>query len=720
MCGRDDPAADTLRLFASWLRDDQERKWLIILDNVDDATVLLGAPFASDVNATRPSKRLIDYLPVCSHGRLLVTSRTEVAARSIVDDKNVITIEPMSECHASALAETKLGSQSGSDGISELIRSLEYIPLAITQATAYIRQRTPRVTVRDYVEIVARTNAANRSILDRDEGDLRRDRDATNAIFLTLQISMQHIEETRSSASDLLSLMSCFDRQAIPENLLRNPVHYSQYSRCSSLSEDSDDCDDDDDVNVQIRNESDCESEGSIEEDFVDDVAMLRSYSFISTTADPKIFQMHRMVQIATQRWIVKNGRLQHWQFLFVHNLCDAFPPPDLSKMKLCSSLYPHAMVAVETELIEKFARERHLLLLCKAQIYASRQGNNDDALKLARKVYSISQTVVGPEHIFTCLWLCHLVAALSVCGHIEEATLNADLAVRLSFKVDGGIHETTVNAYLRLADMYSIQGHHKGAQDLRKISLKTHAMMCDQQRPLITTNTMLGVAYAHKELGMLMEAEKQVSRALAKLEGMDHDKRSDTLGIASSVALIRRDMGLHSESKEMILRDLDATSRILGESHFRTINDMAILTHVLFDEKSYGEAAVLLEQIIDRSKRAPAQSCLEILTCQMALAYTAFKHNRRREVKTLKESIASMMTNIWGRDGPHALRMFPHLQKLTSLLYGIEQRIESDGGDSDDNLRVDKSLKRTRCTSCGPSEPVDLQGIDRKRVCRP
>lgn len=110
MCGRDDPAADTLRLFANWLRDDQERKWLIILDNLDDATVLLVSPSASNRTGAFSGKRFIDYLPVCSNGRMLATSRTEVAARSIVDDKNIITIEPMSERHASALAETKLRS----------------------------------------------------------------------------------------------------------------------------------------------------------------------------------------------------------------------------------------------------------------------------------------------------------------------------------------------------------------------------------------------------------------------------------------------------------------------------------------------------------------------------------------------------------------------------------------------------------------------------------
>lgn len=446
MCGRDDPAADTLRLFANWLRDDQERNWLIILDNVDDAAVLLGSPLASDSTGAPSGKRPIDYLPVCSNGRILVTSRTEVAARSIVDVRNIITIEPMSERHARALAETKLGGQYDPDDINKLTKSLEHIPLAITQAAAYIRQKTPRVTVRKYVDMAIRTNSAKRSILDRDEGDLRRDRDATNAIFLTLQISMEHIEEIRPSASDLLSLMSCFDRQAIHESLLRNPIHYLRWRQHGIRIDDSDDSDNDD------TSESDYESEGSdyrSDERFEDDLALLRSYSFISITADPSIFQMHRIVRIAIQRWSKHKGCLQHWQTLFVHNLEDSFPNPDLNNMKLCSSLYPHAMAAAELDSKAFEISGRQILLLSCAREYATLTGSHSDAIGLARKAYSICQGLVEPEHALTCaltcLMLLSLATALVNVGEYEEAAGKSELALQLSTKTLGDDHKMTL-----------------------------------------------------------------------------------------------------------------------------------------------------------------------------------------------------------------------------------------------------------------------------------
>jgi hypothetical protein len=58
--------------------------------------------------------------------------------------------------------------------------------------------------------------------LNRDEGDVRRDRAVTNSIILTWEISFEHIRKIRHSAAGLLSLMSFFDCQAIPETLLKS------------------------------------------------------------------------------------------------------------------------------------------------------------------------------------------------------------------------------------------------------------------------------------------------------------------------------------------------------------------------------------------------------------------------------------------------------------------------------------------------------------------
>src|SRR6202034_1601882 len=94
--------------------------------------------------------------------------------------------------------------------------------LAIVQAAAYIFQRAPRCSVRQYIEQFQRNDKGKTTLLNHEGGHLRRDREAKNSIIITWQISFDHIRQTRPSAADLLSLMSFFDRQGIPEALLRN------------------------------------------------------------------------------------------------------------------------------------------------------------------------------------------------------------------------------------------------------------------------------------------------------------------------------------------------------------------------------------------------------------------------------------------------------------------------------------------------------------------
>lgn len=67
----------------------------------------------------------------------------------------------------------------------ELVGALEYMPLAITQAAAYIKQRGRRCLVGQYVEKMRKSNRLKQSILDFDARDLRRDKEARNSIMLT-------------------------------------------------------------------------------------------------------------------------------------------------------------------------------------------------------------------------------------------------------------------------------------------------------------------------------------------------------------------------------------------------------------------------------------------------------------------------------------------------------------------------------------------------------
>ena len=154
--------------------------WLIILDSADDVGFLLEPPIAKK---DLEWKRRIDYLPICDHGSILVTSRSISEAIKLVERSDVITVGAMDKEGGMLLLEKNLGQEADKKDMIELAEALELIPLAITQAAAYIVQRGRRCSVREYLEKLQKSS--KKSILDDAAGDHRRDRDARNSIILT-------------------------------------------------------------------------------------------------------------------------------------------------------------------------------------------------------------------------------------------------------------------------------------------------------------------------------------------------------------------------------------------------------------------------------------------------------------------------------------------------------------------------------------------------------
>ncbi|KFY87014.1 hypothetical protein V500_07258 [Pseudogymnoascus sp. VKM F-4518 (FW-2643)] len=351
--GRQNPEANIFQLVHDWLRDDRKGKWVLILDNVDDASFLVkdqstlqdGQTNGIDSGSLQP---LVSYLPHCPNGSILITTRSRNTALKLVEQRDTIVVGPMSKGDALTLFENKLGGHTSCDYTSELAAELEFMPLAIVQAATYVYQRAPRYSVQEYLEEFRKSGRKRTSLLNYEGEHLRRDREAKNSIMTTWQISFNHIREIRPSASDLLSLMSFFDRQGIPEALLQsrsdqrnsqqdqkenNGGRFARFARFVHGDASSND-------NV------DGTSQSSVNNGFEDDVLTLRNYSFISVNLDGTTFEMHSLVQLAMRKWLEDHGQQERWKRQFIRNLNADFPTGEYENWVSCQALFPHAQSA--------------------------------------------------------------------------------------------------------------------------------------------------------------------------------------------------------------------------------------------------------------------------------------------------------------------------------------------------------------------------------------
>jgi hypothetical protein len=147
-----------------------------------------------------------------------------------------------------------------------LLRSLGYIPLAITQAATYINMRPTRMTIAKYLEIFRHNEEYPAKLLKEEFGDLRRDPGVSNAVITTWHISFDQICKDQPSAAELLSLMSALNAQGIPEFLLLKRYEHVL--------------------------------------DFEDALAPLIDFSLVTSETGRQVFDMHPRVHHATRTWL--------------------------------------------------------------------------------------------------------------------------------------------------------------------------------------------------------------------------------------------------------------------------------------------------------------------------------------------------------------------------------------------------------------------------------
>jgi hypothetical protein len=244
----------------------------------------------------------------------LVTSRSKDAATRLTGGYNDIwEVLTMDKVQSLQLLRNKLQDASSVESAAELVHALHYMPLAITQAAAYINRRA-HMTIKGYLREFNESSKKKESLLNWETSDLRRDVIASNSVVTTRQMSFERIREERPSAADFLSLMSTFNPQEIPEPVLRRRGQ----------------------VAATVGNEEDPNNE------FEADVDLLQAYSLVRAMPDLNVCEMHPLGQFCTRMWLSSSGVAEKWKSEFLELMTREFPAARYEDWVVCQQLFPH------------------------------------------------------------------------------------------------------------------------------------------------------------------------------------------------------------------------------------------------------------------------------------------------------------------------------------------------------------------------------------------
>ncbi|CAI6060223.1 unnamed protein product [Clonostachys chloroleuca] len=598
-------------------------------------------------------------------------------SRRLTGNTDIIEVGTMSETEALSLLEKKIDVITDLGATTELVSALEYVPLAINQAAGYIQARAPRSSVQKYLADFRESERKRFILLGYDGGDLRRDGSTSNGVLTTWQISFEHIYSRRRSAAELMSLMRFFDRHNIPELLLKPAA--------STTIIDGDE-------------ESDSEnSQGLLDDEFEDDVAMLKDFHLIKANENGIEFEMHGLVQLSTRKWLESQGLQEQFKEKYLTRLEASFPDGyHLENWKACRKLFPHVEKAIEYKPTGEKLEETWAALLTSGAWFALSQGRLVVAERMAHKTRRSYERLLGEEHKITLSAMFLFASVLLDKGqwtNAEELFVQMLETRKNTLEID---HPDTLAAMSHLALTYRIRGRWEDAEKLQVQVMEAQGRMKNFGADYSDTLTIMNnLALTYVSQGRWDDAAKlqlQVVEAGSMKLGIGHpghltelnnlaltymgqnrwkdaeklevqvvDGRKitlgadhpDTLASINNLASIYANQGQCDDAKELFLDIIETHKAKLGFDHPNTLINMANLATTYRYQGRFKEAEQLHTQVLEAYKAKLGIDHPDTLTSMASLAYDWKRLGRHADALELMESCVRGRQQILGPEHP-------------------------------------------------------------------
>lgn len=687
---RKQPTANIPLLVKNWLSIEHNGRWIIIFDSADETEVLYSAS-----EGVHDKRSLAACIPKTRNGSIVLTTRNRGLASKLTGGyKHIIDIDTMSETDALTLLERKMGSPlSPSDAslAENLVKALECIPLAISQAAAYIQARKPRSSIEKYLGEFRKSERESIRLLNYEANDMGRDEQTSNTVLRTWAISFDHIRSHQRSAADLLSLMSFFDRQGIPEWVLNNSFMQSNRLDEPKNSE------------PQTGDESDNDISSSFEED----ILILRNYCLISVNENGDKFEMHRLVQLSIKSWLKAFGLQETFMQQYITRMAASFPLQTYENWAICRDLFAHVQVALDYRPNDDTLKD-WATLCYKGGCYAYDQGNYNIAEEMANKskksrerqygkddnstlhsisllasilfyqdrwdeaealevqVLETSKAKLGTEHPHTLMSMGNLASTYRSQGRWDEAEELLAQVVDVRKNTLGFDHLDTLHSMRNLASTYSRQGRFNEAEKLQMQVIEAHKVKYGADHPE-TLVSMGNVAATYLSQGRWNEAEElhmQVFEACKAKFGADH---IETLISMNNLIITYWRQGRRDGIEELHVQVLEACKATLGVDHPDTLLSMKNLALVYQVQGRWDEAEKLQVQALKAHKTKLGVNHLDTLLSMYSLAYIWKKQGRHEDALALMKDCLPSFQRVLGLQHPDTLGVSRYVEEWSN-----------------------------------------------------
>jgi nucleoside phosphorylase/tetratricopeptide (TPR) repeat protein len=406
------------------LSQDSSGPWLLIFDNADDIEMW--------IKGSDTAPPLKSFLPRSENGHVLFTSRNRKLAVKVASP-NVLSVPDVDEITAMKILQKLLikeGLLFDNDITTALLEQLGFLPLAISQAAAYINEN--QITLSDYLSLLKEHETSAVELLNEEFEDDGRYDETPNRVLTTWLVSFQQIQQLDELSADCLSFMACINPRDIPQSIL--PPAPSAKKR-------------------------------------VDALGLLSAYSFISEHVGKGSFSLHRLVHLATRNWMRKNQVFDRWVRRVTQRLDDILPDDDHKNQGLWRIYLPHALYLTNSPEFRHIYSE-YVDFPLRVGRSLQIEGRYDEAKTLFVENLSVREKALGAEHIDTLASVTYLGSVLEDQGKYKEAEAMYRRAFKGREEALGSEHPDTLDSVTYLSSVLHLQGKDEGAEAMHRRAL--------------------------------------------------------------------------------------------------------------------------------------------------------------------------------------------------------------------------------------------------------
>ncbi|KAL3441720.1 putative kinesin light chain [Aspergillus insuetus] len=526
-------------------------KWILIFDNADE--------FEMWTKGSLITPPLKDFIPSSENGQVIFTSRNQQLALKLAGS-NVVSIPDVDRQTSKEIFQKLLMRKHAlqDDHVTNaLLDRLAFLPLAISQAAAYINQND--ISLARYMSLLGEQEASIIELLGEEFEDNGRYAEIQNPVATTWLVSFLQIQQVDEVASGYLSFMACINPRDIPESIL--PATPSTKRRVEALG-------------------------------------LLKAYSFIRAQVDDSIFSLHRLVHLATRNWLRKRDSLESWVEKAAGQLDKIFPNSNHENRQKWREYLSHALYLANSTEFQALQDNYHDFLARTGSCLQS-DGRYGEAEIIFRNVLGMRERVCGPENRDTLTSVSQLGSVLAKQGKYKEAEAMHQQALQGCEKVLGPEHPRTLNCVGWLGLVLERQGKYKEAEAMHQQALKGREKVLGPKHP----DTLASISNLNSVLarqGKYKDAEAMHRRDLLGSEKVLGPEHPHTLTSVSKLGSVLERQGKYKEAEAMHRQALQGREKVLGPEHPDTLTSMHNLAFTLKQVGRVPDALSLLKKCAD------------------------------------------------------------------------------------------------------------------------